>query len=102
MLKNAATAEMSQMSRSENPARRKGLAIGVRDGPWLRGELYREVEHRPVPFAQAPHAVIRHHPFTEDRIAGELAHGGAVCHEAIVAAVLRRRGDRNHPHARAC
>ena len=96
MLKKPATAAMSQISRSEKPARRKRLAVLFLDQPRLGGELDGEIEHGAFALRQPRRAVIHRHQFAEHRIAGQLAHGGAVGDQTIIAAVLRRDRDRDH------
>jgi hypothetical protein len=84
MLKKPATAEISQMSRSENPARRRA------------SQLDREIQHRPLPFGQPRGAVIHRDQFAQDWIAGILPDRGAMRHQAIEAAIIRRYRDRDH------
>ena len=96
MLKKPATAAMSQMSRSVKPARRSASRSLLLDRPGLGGELHREVEHGALALAQPRGAVVHHHQFAQRRIARQRAHRGAMRHQAVVAAVLRRHRDRDH------
>ena len=52
MLKKAATAAMSQMSRSLKPARRSARGPPPRP-PRLGGELHGEIEHRALALAES-------------------------------------------------
>src|SRR5215213_4464482 len=40
------------------------LPIAFLDQPWLRGKLYREIEHGALTLVQARGAIIHHHHFT--------------------------------------
>ncbi len=72
------------------------LAILLLDQPRLGGELDGKIEHGALPLRQPRRAIIHRHQFAERRIAGELAHGGAMGDQAIIAAVMRRHRDRDH------
>ena len=96
MLKKPATAEISQMSRSEKPARRSRSRSAFLHAPGRGRELDREIEHGALALVQPRHAIVHHHLLAEQRIAGILPHRGAVRGEAVVAAVLRRHRDRDH------
>ena len=71
-------------------------AILLLDQPRLGGELDGEVEHGALALRQPRGAIIHRHQFAERRIAGQLAHGGAVGDQTIIAAVMRRDRDRDH------
>jgi hypothetical protein len=72
------------------------FAIGFLDGPRLRGELDREIEHRALAFGHARGAIIHHHQFAEHWIGGEMPYRRAMRDQAIIASVLRRHCDRDH------
>ena len=96
MLKKAATAPMSQMSRSVKPARRNVSRSGVFDGPRFGRELDGEIEHRALTLRQGRGAVVHHHQFAKRRIAGQRTHRCAMRDQAIVAAIVRGHRDRDH------
>ena len=96
MLKNDATAAMSQMSRSVKPASRSAARSLLDDLDEARGQLHGEVEHGAVAGRELGGPPVHRQQFAQRRIARELAHGGAVRREAVEAAVLGRHGHRDH------
>ena len=74
----------------------QALAVAFFDGPRLRRQFDREVEHGALTLAQARGAVVHHDLLAEQRLAGILPHGGAVRGQTVVAAVVRRHRDGDH------
>ncbi len=95
MLKKPATAAISQMSRSVNPAARRLRAIRFLDPPRLDRQLPGEIEHRPRALVEIGGAIIRHDRVGELRIVRIFAHGRAMRDQAIMTMIGAGNGDRD-------
>src|SRR3954452_12168510 len=95
MLKNDATAAMSQMSRSLKPSSlnssrsASSTSHGVSVSATAKSSMARWRGSRSA-------AVVHRHQFAEHGIARRSPHGGAMRRQAVVAAILARHGDRDH------
>ncbi len=95
MLKKPATAEMSQMSRSEKPALRNAARSGSPTSHGVR-ELPRKIQHRARTRVEIGGAVVCDHRLGEHRVAGQLSEHRAMRDQAIVTVVRAGHDDGNH------
>ena len=96
MLKNPATAPISQMSRSLNPAARSDSRSGSSIAQGSRVSLSAKSSMARWRCESFRGAVIHRHQLAEDRIAGILPHGGTVSRDAIIAVIAARNDHGDH------